>query len=191
MLSKSTELKKYAKYVIEIEELKYDQMDAGAMFGRANLIEISSAYKRLVTRIKEDDSLSVEHKNEILSRALEIIETLPKRDEEISRAEEEFPKLSSQYPESEREKTKELVRKISKNPSDKSNKLIKKLFVSEYLIFFTPEELQKIAMGDGEGLRKAYDRVKKEYPNMAPDIEEEVDYTHQKDKDKDKSHEIE
>lgn len=192
MLSKDAERLRYAKYIVKIEELKHDQVNAGAMFGRASLDEIGRSYKNLVNRIEEDNSLSEEHKKEILSRALEIIDTLPKRDEEISRAEKNYVEAFGQCSETEKEELKRIFEESSGRirypykPKTKYSKLIGNLYSSEYFILFTPEELKKIYSGDDEALRTAYDRIKKEYPNTAPDIEEEVDQALPKEKNKDK-----
>ena len=44
-----------------------------------------------------------------------------------------------------------------------------------YHIFFTPEEIYGILEEDEEVLKKAIERIRKEYPNIAPDLADDVD----------------
>ena len=50
--------KSYVEYKSQIDEYWQDQVFAGAMFGRANLREVSLAFKNIKERIEQDTNLS-------------------------------------------------------------------------------------------------------------------------------------
>ena len=84
---KTEAMRHFIKYQDKIDEYWQDQVGAGS-WGRADLKTVSGSFASLKDNINNDSVLSEEYKNELISNINAKVEILPKREEEVLKAEQ-------------------------------------------------------------------------------------------------------
>jgi len=177
---------KYVEYMDEINYIKTRQINDGLPFGTATIEEVTSSYDELAIKINEDGELPEEQKKQLIDAIDKAKGSLIAREKEYESAIEE----TANVPEKE---YKELLKeaddyfKMSSERDINWEALIielfggveERVFIDEpskhnvrrsYYVFFTKDELKGILEENKDVLKAAYERIKKDYPNIAPDL---------------------
>lgn len=155
----------YVTYKKRIDEIWQDQVDAGAMFGRASLREVSESFKNLKEKIEIDSELSQNYKNELLEIIINKLSLAKEREEEILKAEQSYNTTKD-------EAAAKALSRFEKLPGSERQKYVhlqELLKYNGYHIFVNPDEYDNMFNGEKE-YGQLKERLEKEYPVISKDI---------------------